>query len=139
MPRFRYRLQKLLDYRRLQEKWAKDAWIDSQRRRMEVERDIDTIKVERTGLLEAKPLDLAEHQSLEHYLTRLDDEERAHMALVSILLDEEEEARAAWLSARQEAHALETLREQALDDWRKFEEREEQKALDEWAVMRRAS
>ncbi|MBS1709248.1 MAG: flagellar export protein FliJ [Armatimonadetes bacterium] len=139
MPRFRFRLQKLLDYRRLQEKWAKDAWLDAQRRRIDVERDIDAVRVERTGMMESKPLSLADHQALERYLTRLDDQERAHQALVAILEDEEEEARQAWLAARQEAHALEILREGALADWKKFEEREEQKALDEWAVLRRVA
>lgn len=139
MPRFKFRLQKLLDYRRLQEKWAKDAWLDAQRRRIDVERDIDAVRVERAGMLESKPLTLSDHQALERYLTRLDDQERAHQALVAILLDEEEEMRQAWLAARQEAHALETLRDQALDDWKKFEEKEEQKALDDWATMRRAA
>lgn len=139
MPRFRFRLQKLLDYRRLQEKWAKDAWADAQRRRIDVERDIEAVQVERAGMLESKPLTLADHQALERYLDRLDDQERAHEGLVAILLDEEEEARRAWLAARQEAHALETLREQAAADWKKFEEREEQKELDEWVSMRRVA
>lgn len=137
MRPFEFSLQKVLDYRRMVEDWAKDALIEAQSRRMEAEDDLAAIRHRRERVLAISPRTVGELLDLERYLVRLEDEERAQEALLALLAQEEETARETWIDKRTEAEALDRLREIYREEWQLEADREEQRALDEWATMRR--
>lgn len=134
---FEFRLQRVLDYRRLVEGWAKDAYLDTRVRRLEAEADLHAIEARRQEILRQNPSSVDELLGLERYLVRLQDEERAQQTLISILVQEEETAQMNWIEKRKEAESLERLRTEHLAEWQYEADAEEQKALDEWAVTRR--
>lgn len=134
---FEFRLQRVLDYRRLVEGWAKDAYLDTRVRRLEAEADLHAIEARRQEILRQSPGTVDELLGLERYLVRLQDEERAQQTLISILIQEEETAQMNWIEKRKEAESLERLRTEHLAEWQYEADLEEQKALDEWAVTRR--
>lgn len=134
---FEFRLQRVLDYRRLVEGWAKDAYLDTRVRRLEAEADLHAIGARRQEILRQNPGTVDELLGLERYLVRLQDEERAQQTLISILIQEEETAQMNWIEKRKEAESLERLRTEHLAEWQYEADLEEQKALDEWAVTRR--
>lgn len=137
MRPFEFSLQKVLDYRRMVEDWAKDALIEAQSRRMEAEDDLAAVRHRREQVLAISPRTVGELLDLERYLVRLEDEERAQEALLALLAQEEETARETWIDKRTEAEALDRLREIYREEWQLEVDREEQRALDEWATMRR--
>lgn len=134
---FEFRLQRVLDYRRLVEGWAKGAYLDTRVRRLEAEADLHAIEARRQEILRQSPGTVDELLGLERYLVRLQDEERAQQTLISILIQEEETAQMNWIEKRKEAESLERLRTEHLAEWQYEADLEEQKALDEWAVTRR--
>jgi flagellar export protein FliJ len=72
-------------------------------------------------------------------MIRLDDEERFARTALTVMVNEEEAAERAWLLRRKELRSIELLREKDLTEWAYEQDRTEQAALDEWAVMRRAA
>lgn len=136
---FKFRLQKLLEYRQLQEKWAKDAYMAKIAQRNEAELEVESLVRRKTDSLRAHPTGLDDRQALDSYVTRLEDEARAAEATVEVLNNEVEEALNAWNEARQEAEAMGKLREAEFEAWQLEQSRKEQSELDEWAVFRRAA
>jgi len=139
MAKFNFRLEKLLEFRRLQEKWAKDAYLESRARRNEGEIAIEEVRMRRFEVLRSSATSISSLRQMESYLMRLDDEEQASIAALGVLEDEEREARDAWIFAKSESEAIQKLREQAYADWKRDELRREQNELDEWSVMRRTA
>jgi flagellar FliJ protein len=139
MPRFRFRLQRVLDYRRLVEGWARDAYMEARARRLQADLAIAQIEQRRARALTRALAGLAGRQTLEAYIERLDGERRAQEAVRSILMQEEGQAFATWRQKRREAEALDKLREKHEAEWKLEQARKEQAALDEWAVTRRAA
>lgn len=139
MPKFAFRLQRLLDYRVLQEKWARDAFLAARARRLEAEEDSQTIQTNRSAMIRGRANDLGSRLTLEYALNRLDDDLRAHEAVIGVLADEENQSHDQWLKARQEREALEKLREKALDQYKVEQMRLEQAELDEWTTSRSAT
>ena len=139
MARFEFRLERLMDYRRLQEKWAKDEFVGARRRRLDGEAQVDEVKTIRTKALDGTFPKLPDRLAHEAHLDRLDAEQSALEAAVSVLLGEEESARDAWIETKQNLEALEKLREKDYQEWQLVEGRREQAALDEWAVLRRSA
>ena len=139
MPSFKFRLQKLLEYRQLQEKWAKDAWLEATARKMESEKEVDALEKRKKTSLSAQPCALDERLALDSYVTRIEDEIRAAEAAVSVLANEVEEALQEWNRARQDAEAMGKLREAEYEQWTLDETRREQAELVEWSVLMRAS
>ena len=137
MAEFAFRLQKVLEYRRMMEGWAKEAWMEAKARRLEGEADIARIVGIRATSLTAQVERVDQMIALENYLTRLDDEQRASEALAAILREEENSALIEWTKRRQDAEALEKLSERERSQWELDQRRKEQAALDEWAVIRR--
>lgn len=70
-------------------------------------------------------------------ILRLTDDVSSQETVISILLIEEDEARRVYLQARQDAEAIERLREKRYAEWLAEEDRLENLALDEWATQRR--
>ncbi len=139
MAKFSFRLQKVLEYREMEEGWAKDAFVAAQQARTEKQSEIMRLIAQRSAvvMLPADSLDARIH--LERVMSVLDDEERAHRAALAILENEEIGAQAEWNVRRQAVQALVRLRDKALDEWTLDEERTEQAALDEWVTTRRAA
>lgn len=139
MARFEFRLQRLLEYRELQEGWAKDAYLEARAKTLQAEQEIVLVQGRRHLALRRPPATLNEKLSLQEYLSKLDDDERALEAAHSVLEGEEEVARLEWLRARSDHEALVKLREKEYEAYRKQQDRKEQGELDEWAVFRRAA
>ncbi len=137
MPAFVFSLQKVLDYRRLEEGWAKDAFRAAQDARFEGEAAVERIRDRRKACVARPDPTLAERLDLEAYHAALDREETAARERLTTLEGKEAEAREAWRDRRVSAEALAKLREAALDEWKAEEARREQADLDEWAVLRR--
>jgi len=139
MAKFNFRLQKLLEFRRMQEKWAKDAYLEARVRRNEGEIELETVRQRRFDVLRSSATSIASLRQMEGYLMRLDDEEQASLSAIAVLEDEERQARDEWFTAKSEAEAIQKLREQAHADWIRDELRREQAELDEWSVTRRSA
>ena len=139
MRKYKFRLAKLLEYRRLQEKWAKDELLSCHARRIEGENEIDRLKTARTEAMHKTYATLEERRAQEAYVARLEDDRRAVEAAVVVLAGEEELARLKWLQVRTDAEALEKLKERDFAGWTVEEQRRVQSDLDEWAVTRRAA
>lgn len=139
MKIFDFRLQKVLEYRRLVEGWAKDAYLDARVARLEAETAMHGIRKQREILLTGIPRTLDEHQAQERRLHLLDDQEAQQKIVVDVLLDEEAAALHEWTQKKQDVAALEKLHDRAYDEWQTEMNREEQAFLDEWSTSRRAA
>lgn len=139
MKKFRFRLQKVLDYRLAVEETAKEAYLEARVARLAGELELQRIKDARKELLFQPSESLQKRRELELTLDHSDDLERCQNSLNRSLSEEEEAKRLEWLERKQEAEALSKLREKALDAYTLEEIRYEQKTLDEWAAMRRAA
>lgn len=139
MRKFKFRLEKLLEYRHLQEKWAKDAFLSARAKRIDCEVQIEGVKDRRNVAGGKNYATLDDRRAQEQFLGRLEDERRSLEAAASVLAGEEEIARQKWLSLKQDAEALEKLKAKDFELWSIEERREVQKELDEWSVQRRAS
>jgi flagellar FliJ protein len=136
---FKFRLQRVLEYREMEEKWAKDHFLEKQAARFEAESELAEIDRTRKAYLGMGADDLTQRRELEIRLQKLDDCERAQRLLIYTLQEEEEEARAIWLDKRQEKSVMEKLRERAHEDFKVLIEKQEQQALDEFATQRRVA
>lgn len=134
---FKFRLQRVLEYREMEEKWAKDHFLEKQAARFEAESELAEIDRTRKAYLGMGADDLTQRRELEIRLQKLDDCERAQRLLIYTLQEEEDEARAIWLDKRQEKSVMEKLRERAHDEFKVLIEKREQQALDEFATQRR--
>ena len=139
MAIFDFRLQRVLQYREMQEQWAKDAYLAAKAARVHSEETLDGIRERRNYLLESTPTDLDSRRALEHTLIHFDDQDRAQQSIIAILATEETNALAAWQSQKRELDTIGNLREHAHEAWKLDEDRKEQAALDEWAVTRRTA
>jgi len=139
MRKFLFRLQKVLEHRERLEEEAKTAFLNARAQRLDAERMLEALAGVRAEAL-ARPLaGLEDRLALERFLEALADRERQQRIVVRTLEDEEESLRQAWIEARRDAEALRKLREAARAEWQAEADRREQAALDEWAVLRRAS
>jgi flagellar FliJ protein len=136
---FKFRLQRVLEYREMEEKWAKDHFLEKQAARFEAESELAEIDRTRKAYLGMGADDLTQRRELEIRLQKLDDCERAQRLLIYTLQEEEDEARAIWLDKRQEKSVMEKLRERAHEDFKVLIEKQEQQALDEFATQRRVA
>ena len=137
MPKFRFRLQRVLGFRHLQEKWARDAYLSSRARRLEAEEQTQQIEEHRSNLLKDGVTSIPSRLALESALMRLDDDFRAQMSVIGVLADEENQLHDLWVATKREVETIEKLRVKSLDDWQVIEGRRVQAELDEWAVTRR--
>lgn len=139
MRKFTFRLEKVLEYRRLEEGWAKDAYRQAQAARLEGDAALARIGERRLEQLAQPVLSLAERRNLESMLERLDGEEEVQRAVLAELMEDEARAYTDWIERKQDLQALEKLRARAYDEWLLQSNRKEQEALDEWSVLRRAA
>lgn len=137
MRKFAFHLQKVLDYRRLVEEWARDAYLEARVKRLEAEAELEAIRARREEALRSDASTVAERLDLERYLQRLDDEEQAQRTVIAVLEEEEEKARLEWMERKRDAEALQKLHDRRRAEHELEETRRQQAELDEWAVMKR--
>lgn len=137
MRKFVFHLQKVLDYRRLVEEWARDAYLEARVKRLEAEAELEAIRARREEALRSDASTVAERLDLERYLQRLDDEEQAQRTVIAVLEEEEEKARLEWMERKRDAEALQKLHDRRRAEHELEEARRQQAELDEWAVMKR--
>jgi flagellar export protein FliJ len=136
MARFEFRLQKVLEYRGMVEQWAKEAYLDAQRKVFDAEAERETIRSTRQELLSRRMASVEELVALNAYVERLDDQESMQDSIIRILTDAVESAKQEWIVAKQEAEALVKLRDGDLAEWTLDQDRKEQAELDEMTVLR---
>lgn len=139
MTKFNFRLQKVLDFRRIEEENAKTEFLEARARRIDAEHDLQYIQQTRSASLQVKSPSLESRTAMQAYLCRLEDQVRAQSSIIGILTDEEEKSKSAWIESRKAAEALQTLRDNEYELYQKESARLEQAELDEWAVLRRAA
>lgn len=137
MPKFNFRLQRVLEYREMVAEWAKNEFAKCRATRLAAETELQLIRGRRSAALASSSAQVDERLCLEAYLTRLDDEERAQEAAIAVLADEEASAEALWLEKRRDLQVICKLQERQYEAWQADEARKEQARLDEWAVTRR--
>jgi flagellar export protein FliJ len=139
MPKFQFRLQKVLEYRETQEEEAKQAFLAARATRIQGEREVEAVQARREATLREPTTSLDAHLLVERLLARLDEEEAMARSAVAVLESEEDAALGFWHERRRETQAIAKLREHAKAQWQLEEDRREQAELDEWATMRRAA
>ena len=139
MAKFAFRLQKVLEFRRMEEDNAKDAFVAAQAARNEQEAEIRQLVEKRTAVIRVPAESLAARIQMEQMLQVLDSEERSQKAVLAVLETEEGKAQAEWNARRQAVKIIEKLMEKAEEEWKLSEERREQAELDEWTITRRAA
>jgi flagellar export protein FliJ len=137
MRKFRFRLQRVLEYRALQEEWAKEAWLEARALRIAAQQELEKTIQEKRRAECILPTSVEEMQALDLYLERLEDEIEAQEAIVETLRQDEEKCHGEWIEARKNHEALQRLREKAYELWQYESARAEQKALDDWSNARR--
>lgn len=138
MQRFKFRLQKVLEYRIMAEDWAKQAVAEAQAQLNEGQMQSARIRQRREELIRSSsPRQLQDFQALNAYLEKLDDDEAAQAAVNQILENELEQTKEQWIKCRQETKAMTTLKDQKYAEWVAKANQEEQNQLDEFAVNQR--
>lgn len=138
MKKFDFRLQKVLDYRRLEEQWAKDALMQIRAERLLCEQRIAGCQSRRRQLLGQPMRTLEDRRQLDQAVLRLDEEERLLGYELQGMQAEEAGAMSEWQQKREDRKVLETLWDKSYAQWVHAVNKAEQDALDEWATMRRA-
>ncbi|MCC7433751.1 MAG: flagellar FliJ family protein [Methanoregulaceae archaeon] len=139
MKQFDFRLKKVLEYRRLTEEWAKEAYLEARSARLEAEIARMVIEKERYDLFNNTPRTINELLSREQRLELLQARHREQSIVIEVLIEDEARALAEWNARKQDVQALEKLHDKAFSEWMYEVNREEQAFLDEWTNGRRAA
>lgn len=137
MSQFAFRLQKVLEYRELEEKWAKDNYLACQSGRVQAERELEDISETRLMTIQISGKDMLSRMDLELRLSALHHQEELTKRMILHLLEEEETARLEWIERRQDANVLSKLRDKAYQAWEHEQSVKEQAMLDEFATQSR--
>ena len=121
------------------EDWAKTAYLDAQRSRLEGDHMLAQIHERRARALDHPALSLDDRLALERTLFAIDDLEHQQRLALQVLMEEEAQALAAWVERKRDAEALRKLRDKAYEEWEYDQNRREQADLYEWAVQKRAA
>src|SRR4051794_37908925 len=117
MKSFKFRLQKVLEYREAMEHWAQEAYLDTRVARLEGEAALLEVRNRRSTALQQSANSLDERKMLELTLQTLDDDERAKETVVEVLRSEEEKALQVWHEKKRELETIVKLRDKAFDEW----------------------
>lgn len=139
MKKFNFRLEKVLDYRRIVEEWAKQAYLDARSKKLEAEAVLASIKAERAALLEQPILTVEDCQTLDLRLNLLEEKITHQKIAIEVLEKEEGDAFQEWAEKKTDVKVLEELRNRAYEEWQLEVSREEQAMLDEWSVQKRGA
>lgn len=130
MRRFRFRLESVLRYRATREEVALRALREAIRRRVEHEHAIQQLRQE-CQTLASLPIAPEEWLLRERTLQALQTRLQAMEELLPLLLDQEQQARAAYEAARRQREALSRLRARAYEQFQQELSRLLQRETDE--------
>jgi flagellar export protein FliJ len=136
---FKFRLEKVLDYRKRLEEAAKRKFIERKAERISCEGEIEAVRARRKELGRAAGSSVVTRLELGAHFAKADDDENVAKIALGVLLDEEAAAEREWIHAKRELQVIEKLRENRLAEWQLEDSRRAQNELDEWAVLRRSS
>jgi flagellar export protein FliJ len=139
MRKFRFRLQRVLNFRKSQEQVKKFAYLYAVAERQRAEAYLFALKIRRDECLahsSDQPLNVIQRQELQEYIARLEAKIEEQKALIHVLKEDENRAREKWNEARKASRVLLRLKEHAYAQWQQEANREEQKQLDEFANSR---
>lgn len=139
MAKFKFRFEKVLQFRSDAAEAAKRGFMEARARTLAQEAEKVKILERKSETLKRGGGGLAERLSLMAFVDRLDGETTEQDIVLGVLRDEEEAARQKWITARQEFEAIEKLRANQFEEWNLKLLAEEQKMLDEFAIMRRGA
>ena len=137
MKKFEFRLEKVLEFRRLGETEAKDLYLKARVETLEAEAQLDGIRFRRQRVIECPATSVMERMTMESSLHWIDEEEQMQERAIAVIRDEESAALTRWQETRKDVKVLERLREEAVIEYQYAANLEEQKALDEWATTSR--
>lgn len=137
MAKFKFRLETVRKVRDRAREDAKREYLEAIARRVQAEAERDEIQKRLAAIASFPARDITDRFSQDAMILRLTDDVSSQETVISIFLIEEDEARRAYLQARQDAEAIERLREKRHAEWLAEEDRLENLALDEWATQRR--
>jgi flagellar export protein FliJ len=134
---FKFRLQRVLDYRGTQEEEAKQILAARRAATREVEFELEEIAGRRQRLWSDPVQGVIDHLEREGRLAKSDFDKRLAETALAVLRDEENAAEEFWRERRKDLEIMKKLQEKKLAEWTLDENRKEQAAFDEWAVLRR--
>jgi len=137
MREFRFRFQKVLDYRLMLEESAKEAYRLAREASLAAENQFQEMKKKLADALKTPGETIEEMMIWETYIERLEDELEEQIVLMEIRKKEEASAFENWREARKSRKSLQKLHDMAKENWEKEVEKREQKQLDEWTVLKR--
>lgn len=139
MARFRFRLQKVLEYRSMLEQEAKDRYLNARSRTIEAEAELANMTKSKLNTLKQPLLTLGDRLALDLYMIRCEDKEAEQRLVIQACENDEETLRLAWIQSKKDLESIVKLKDHALVEWTEDENRKEQAGLDEWAVLHRRS
>lgn len=137
MRKFKFKLQKVLEYRRLQEEWSETAYRESMAKLNDGRKTLTRLKEDVQTAQLKRFMRLDEKLSQEAFLDRLRDQVSIQNSVLGFMETEAETLRTIWLQKREEAEAMQTLHDNAKSNYDKEAAQLEQKMLDEMAITRR--
>uniref|UniRef100_UPI00403F7DBB flagellar export protein FliJ n=1 Tax=Candidatus Enterococcus willemsii TaxID=1857215 RepID=UPI00403F7DBB len=139
MEKFQFSLEKVLDYRWLQEQDAKRVYASAQKALNEQESILQQIKQEKNELMEIRETTVNRMQVQQWYLLDLNQRLVATTQTIQEMRQYVATALQNYITAQKERKILEKLSEKQLEEYQLVANREEQKMLDEMASRRRIS
>ena len=137
---FKFRLEKVLRVRRLEEDQARARLLCRQKELKVAEGQLKQLRDERSEIAQFgyAQSDLVLRAAMYKYLERLDDRILKQSQVVADCQTKLAEAQDQWLDARRKKEVLEKLREKRFNEYRREEERALQKVLDDMGSRVRA-
>ncbi len=136
MARFAFRLQRVLDYRRMQVEWAASAVGSASAGLAAIEGEIEALNAATLRAVAHTPIDVNGRLAAQGLLETLDARARGAEIQRAEAAADLDRAQDEWRGRKAELGAIEALEAADRKAWRYLEERAEQAALDEWAVTR---
>ncbi|MDI9442366.1 MAG: flagellar export protein FliJ [Firmicutes bacterium] len=133
MASFKFRLERVLKLRRTLEKQAKQVWGAQLALLHESEQVLAQLQEMKADVVEfgQRQNDVGLRQAMYSYLAALNNRIDRQIEVVKEQEKRTEEARQAWLKARQETKKIDILRDRAYARFIEEEQRKEQKELDD--------
>jgi flagellar FliJ protein len=140
MKKFRFRLQKVLDVRRVKERQQQERLHNAIRQRQTEEKRLGVLEKEISDIVrvmrenQKTAFEVWSYSADAQYRARVEQAKDAQRGRADDSMQHEEAERTAFVGARRRTHVLEKLRELRHKDWEREASREEDKHLDEIAT-----
>ncbi len=135
MARFQFRLEKVRKVKMLLEDRAKNTWAQSHNYVLQEQAKLEKLQVEKAAIIEFgyTQTDVTIRMAMYTYIGDIDKQIAVQQNQILQAIKEEEQAREAWVLARQEREVLDKLHEKALSMYTLNQLRVEQSQIDELA------